>query len=78
MTVYVLADELPQEQKDYIRNMTLLERRDYAGNASSLMLRDPDKYPVYPFVEYNIIISVQDERTIQYFESEDMQQYIVE
>lgn len=78
MTVYVLADELPQEQKDYIRNMTPLERRDYAGNASSLMLRDPDKYPVYPFVEYNINISVQDERTIQYFESEDMQQYIVE
>ena len=78
MTVYVLADELPQEQKDYIRNMTPFERRDYAGNASSLMLRDPDKYPVYPFVEYNIIIRVQDERTIQYFESEDMQQYIVE
>ena len=78
MTVYVLADELPQEQKDYIRNMTPLERRDYAGNASSLMLRDPDKYPVYPFAEYYINISVQDERTIQYFESEDMQQYIVE
>ena len=78
MTVYVLADELPQEQKDYIRNMTPLERRDYAGNASSLMLRDPDKYSVYPFAEYYINISVQDEKTIQYFESEDMQQYIVE
>ncbi len=78
MTVYVLDEELPEEQKEYIKNMTPEERRDYAGKANGFMLMYPDKYPVYPFNAYDVNISVQDEKTIQYFESEDMQQYIVE
>lgn len=78
MTVYVLNDELPEEQKEYIRNMTPEERRDFAAKANGYMLSDPDEYPVFPFNAYDVIINEQDENTIQYFESEDMQQYIVE
>lgn len=78
MTVYVLNDELPEEQKEYIRNMTPEERRDFAAKANGYMLSDPDEYPVFPFNAYDVIINEQDEKTIQYFESEDMQQYIIE
>lgn len=78
MTVYTLDDSIPDEQKEYIRNMTPAERRDYAAKVNGYMLSDPEKYPVFPFNAYDVNVSDLDQKTIKLLESSEMQQYIIE
>lgn len=78
MTVYTLNDNISDEQKEYIRNMTPQQRRDYAANVNSYMLSDPEEYPVFPFNSYDVVINEQDERFIKLLKSDDMRQYIIE
>lgn len=78
MTVYTLDENIPEEQKEYIRNMTPEERRDFAAKVNSYMLSDPEEYPVFPFNSYDVVINEQDERFIKLLKSDDMKQYIIE
>lgn len=72
-TIYTLAADLPQEQKDLILSMTPRERYDFVAEYNTLLTADPEKYSVYPVEEASVNINNSDKKTVQLMQSPEMQ-----
>lgn len=78
ISVYTLNEDLPQEQKEKILNMTPFERYEYSNQVNNLMYDESGEYEEYPFTSYDVPIILSDENLLNYMSQPEMQRYIVE
>lgn len=76
-TINTLDPDVPEDQKEFMRGMTPLERYDYVADYNRKMLQDPQTYPLYPVNSYNVDIHLDDKNTVYLMQSPEMQNYRV-